>query len=1858
MYGLREAMSPLLRMGLTALRQFITIPVQVMVEEWEEIYLDPWIESVMYKWGNYFGWSDGVSSFWGNFITSFREAFMGAAKFALKGMVGGFSTSGSSTISPDIDTVVDASIDSLVNDIIGEQSDIDFATGALDQVSDAIDLIDEQLAEVASEKEKMKTQVSAWSVAKRILSLGMLIPSFTVGAGGTALFTHLLDYTVDNIFDLQKVGEALYRRKLTEINTQLTGRKHALQDISIKLQSLITEQSSVSNVIKTSDPSNPYSALSSSAQLQGQIAYNDYGIEYNVEFISQEEYMKQRKETIKEATHKVEAIQTVSLETSDTVGFMTVPEEQVADMAAGDPVIKGRDGVIQWWVPEYVQYHPLTGKPYTRWIHPAFGFYRVSEGELDLDGFIAMLPLEEGDVPVYKGTIIYPGYTVEEVVGDTIVETPLRCNMPISQVFDLIGYDRSLSSLQNQFLGKEQCIVITSTALVRVDERTRQHFPGFAEIKQKYAPLFENPKSLFSSDDVKQQLENVFNQFMLPAIRAFEVERTEILSPTSTTTSVKNIRFLLETFVGHFYKTMHNKYLNPDATKEQKKAVYGFIDDIFTENYGNKFDYTVNEEGTQYVQGLFFESVKYSALAFFLEEVKAEFDIQGSIEGKDLAFHLEKFLTSKDMNELIQQFVRQELPRILLKFAESFESPPRIKKMIFSHSTTTQIGWEHETLSMLAIASYFMIKEFIDKGYDKSNLVLYKYFVYDPTSLDLDTIQDFAQVLGVVDADGVKDVLNQLNNGVDLFGKSANFREGDLVSFLFKAFGFYTWECKNSMDSNSEYLFSVIGDLASTIFVPLTRSVAQKTIDIEKHTQFAVVGIDPDDGGAISRIVKETVSIHEAEDFITFSEEEKENQFGLTQKYAKNAEFYSKIATLINDHIKEKDKRLFYAQLVHLFRDSTFTGEIRKISTEIFGYSKKNTEKHFELVKDKLGIEELVGWVDGRPTRINNLLVRDKQGDWMILYDVDFNHYKMTEIPTPSEITSKIPFFIIKDGGKYAIKTSLTSGEKDRVLQGNLVAVHNEKGVNGLLLLEDPQVKLPQREYGDAHDITDGYQNPITKIVVEGVYVARKGYLTKGRVYLDPALGFRQYSDAAIASILDESVQEHSITHMNPITKKVVEGLPFASKIKNYYSFEHFRSASHQSGSLTTYVIQEDDIIIIPTGQHEKIVSGSIIRRAQMQEDVVLDPFADIDSKILYGEFTKEVFMQVFSQLFFSNVDKAIMFATKYLSYLNGISLGSNFENFLEGQDINDINMAIRDLKFTEDELQKFIWKIYDASDSENPWKFRFADSEGKFTVKRWLKLIYDKIISYSDNDGSVYALQRDKLISLVQRTREYSIIDDPSINRNIEKFTVKEARFAVEIFKSAVNIFGHFTLRLMMMNMISYYGDSGNFGLIFNSRNIIRASKSGVSIQNQDSMVGYLHHTGLISPTFKHDRPLTSIIPKHEASFFGLSTLNTRIYLKLEGTKDIIRKGYNTLEFPVGPLIGLEGDGRFSGRDLTDLGYNVGNHFGSISSGYLTFDKFIDFFEERQSKLIDYIIKYKIEPGLKFTRVNKKQFMEELMNELREDLLYIKKLQGLREELELFAKNPSVISILITLNTINPFTGRPTTFEITKTDLSNMGYVAFGWRQPSEMLDYMDIKKSFTVEKVFNYLNDIIRLVGNEKVILVPLFNTGDPKVGYQVLRRIGPSEDGYSERVQFPFLPKDGYIKLDQNDPNYEELLKYCIRLVQGGRCAFVVKQWQESVGDLGKYLTDEQGFIMAFNRDNILNPTDILSSDVGINYVGGYESFNVNLGDYSTLFRPVQRKWEENWICNIPLRVGELKKYLSKLLEIKAMSEIFNL
>jgi len=708
--------------------------------------------------------------------------------------------------------------------------------------------------------------------------------------------------------------------------------------------------------------------------------------------------------------------------------------------------------------------------------------------------------------------------------------------------------------------------------LVSVPSNLFSSISDFDDQVDVFKSVIDNP-SAYNNPDIQEQIENIFYEFVDPLTTSFKVDFPELATAQGSFDGLK--RFV------KWYFTLQFEYIYDEINKDvnnkkpissaQRKAIDNFINVLFREKFETKYQETLKQKLSSqfYVVDLFMESIQHSAMSFIIEEIGGGKEI----DPNDLAWQIEDFLSTFDKsskNELMEKFFKKQMPRIFLKFAESFFTGTFDTTMRLDH-TSFQIGYEHETFSFMFIASHFLIKEFIQNNYNLDNLKLFNAFVYNPKGArSLDLIADMKKILN----GEYTDLVQKLYNGLDFFDNKDNYRLTDLVSTLISAYKFINFECKNSRDSFSTYLGDVVEDVFSTIFPALFRSVSTGDVNVEGQLEHMITAIDPKDRAAVSGLIRKFTSMHKLENM-------RASQFAGVdilegegaRKGPRHIEFYSKVADLINYFLSSSVLGDARSQVASFFKNPLFTEGVRRIAEDVFGYGE--ADNYVQKAKNFFATT-----IDATKN-LNTLFQKDSQGIYKLVLDITFNVYKRTDIEITEtnykELFENIKFFVV-DG---KIKSLLELSKDD--IKGSWAVVHRElQGTfeNGLILVNRPQLDL-------LDGLHEGFKVFGSDAPIEGVFINQydsktdKSYLLVGPVRLNPTTKIlEQVSDDEIAWLLDSSIVEESVR------------LVGASKIDKYYAFEYFRSACQKVGSQLTFVLQDVKSRIIPTGAHKKIVSG------------------------------------------------------------------------------------------------------------------------------------------------------------------------------------------------------------------------------------------------------------------------------------------------------------------------------------------------------------------------------------------------------------------------------------------------------------------------------------------------------------------------------------------------------------------------------------------------------------------------------------------------------------------------------------------
>ncbi len=133
-------------------------------------------------------------------------------------------------------------------------------------------------------------------------------------------------------------------------------------------------------------------------------------------------------------------------------------------------------------------------------------------------------------------------------------------------------------------------------------------------------------------------------------------------------------------------------------------------------------------------------------------------------------------------------------------------------------------------------------------------------------------------------------------------------------------------------------------------------------------------------------------------------------------------------------------------------------------------------------------------------------------------------------------------------------------------------------------------------------------------------------------------------------------------------------------------------------------------------------------------------------------------------------------------------------------RDTNDIEQIITELYRNEPDKSK-IWEEFLFKDKSS------REDLGDTNIKMWMHKLYLKITSYTGNNPFIHnaKLKLEKIDPLTNP--ESGIFDDQNLENGIE------------IFKVIQKLFGHFTIRLILMGMMNWYEVNGNIKIAVNTR-------------------------------------------------------------------------------------------------------------------------------------------------------------------------------------------------------------------------------------------------------------------------------------------------------------------------------------------------------------------------------------------------------------------------------------------------------
>jgi len=513
---------------------------------------------------------------------------------------------------------------------------------------------------------------------------------------------------------------------------------------------------------------------------------------------------------------------------------------------------------------------------------------------------------------------------------------------------------------------------------------------------------------------------------------------------------------------------------------------------------------------------------------------------------------------------------------------------------------------------------------------------------------------------------------------------------------------------------------------------------------------------------------------------------------------------------------------------------------------------------------------------------------------------------------------------------------------------------------------------------------------------------------------------------------------------------------------------------------------------------------------------------------------------------------------------------------------------------------------------------------EGGLTIKQWIHMLFEKITSYQGDSGTdrVNELVKEAKTSFTNKYSENPF--DISANKK-ETFSSEEIKAGKIAFEVISRLIGHFTLRLLFMHMIDFYGSPKSYKIDI------------LNLPSHEDISKYLRQFSIVTSTQLLSTPISDrhFIQNHIFSLFFLdSHIIFPVGKNIDKKDAIVRFGYSPISFI---------DGSFVSTSLKSFDSEILTHFKGLYKNYLdnnyggsATDRRIKLFVDsglEMLKALRIVLRAKLETlGLKkkeqielYNRLliaAEKEILDYTSETISHDNEVLPNLRYQIEDLIIGRKFSKKItfhqvenegeSFELELNK-DIFSGKDIKiWRILRRgyDLGRYGYTDF---------DAQQYNYAITKERAQILKRAIESAVGEDGKVRIYPTTMIDQNEGYHFLIRTESFENLIpTERLQLPNTNKKDarFFDIDLQDVNIQVKLEHIIKLTQSyvdsrgninfprGFLFIITKD------DLdGKTVWDYDKMIGAFDANKFYNPSDIHS-------VGSY-----------TYFKPVRITGFEN-------------------------------
>ena len=494
-------------------------------------------------------------------------------------------------------------------------------------------------------------------------------------------------------------------------------------------------------------------------------------------------------------------------------------------------------------------------------------------------------------------------------------------------------------------------------------------------------------------------------------------------------------------------------------------------------------------------------------------------------------------------------------------------------------------------------------------------------------------------------------------------------------------------------------------------------------------------------------------------------------------------------------------------------------------------------------------------------------------------------------------------------------------------------------------------------------------------------------------------------------------------------------------------------------------------------------------------------------------------------------------------------------------------------------------------------------------SVKEWLKMIYDAIMTYDKdqpNANNIIVTAQDTLKNFRDNHDDHDELVI-STKETREKCNPNEWYMAEKIFESACNVFGHGTVRLILSFMID-----------FNKDGTIKILNSPGS----DSL-GKIHsHIGFVPRSLLTDSPINSYLSDRNAlqHLISIFLLDSHIYIPRTDIK--INSRTNSYVFGFGP-IAYSSEVSFSRvRELTkaSISWNLADqlkreYLSTHGGGYqgileeyhrsqtILFNLFGDLIDEQTLYLFN-------NPDLSsYERSGLITWFSKKVKDYCRRGIFDYQSTSFRKEVEDFRASGNYLydfefKIQVPGRSYFVHLGLQESFRLSATirDLESINFRSWGTSTSSiytkGILSYNYNKlRNQNVANFVQKAKSIIEKFGTDgKVIIQPATSSNDPTLGYQHLRTAKLKNTKY-----LPYETPVFVIDLNNKEES-TYILEHIAHVIATKDTAFIFKEWVDIDKDYAKfenrldkmreYFNDYKEMITAVDFTGFLRIEDIYS------------------------------------------------------------------